>query len=75
LTARRLRVQPCIPSAWPGFEITYRRGNTAFHIVVDNPARVQRGVREVTCDGRVLPGLELPLAEDGGTHEVRVTMG
>jgi cyclic beta-1,2-glucan synthetase len=71
----RLRVQPCIPAAWPGFEVTYHRGNTTFHIVVDNPGRVQRGVRGVACDGRVLPDLEVPLAEEGGTHEVRVTMG
>ncbi|MBV9122155.1 MAG: glycosyl transferase family 36, partial [Planctomycetes bacterium] len=75
LHGHRLRLEPCIPAAWPGFELTYHHGQTVYRIVVDNPEHVQHGVGEVLLDGKVLPDGEVLLTEDGGTHEVRVRMG
>jgi cyclic beta-1,2-glucan synthetase len=72
-----LLVDPCIPSAWPGFEIEYRHRSARYRITVENPRAVSRGVTRLELDGAVLPtdGAGVPLADDGATHEVRVTLG
>jgi cyclic beta-1,2-glucan synthetase len=69
-----LRIDPCIPRDWPGYELTYRHGETSYRIRVGNPDGVNRGVRVVTLDGEVLPGEEIPLLDDGQQHEVEVLM-
>src|SRR6266704_6078829 len=35
-----LRIAPCIPRRWTGFEIAYRHGRTLYRIDVQNPKRV-----------------------------------
>jgi cyclic beta-1,2-glucan synthetase len=68
-------VSPCIPTSWPGFEMTWRFGNTTFAITVTNPKRVCHGVASVTLDDAPVPASAIPLADDGATHQVRVVMG
>jgi cyclic beta-1,2-glucan synthetase len=70
-----LRLDPCIPAAWPGFEITYRHHSATYHIVVENPDRVESGVSQLIIDGVEAPGGVMPLVDDGRTHEVRVLLG
>jgi cyclic beta-1,2-glucan synthetase len=71
-----LRVDPCIPAAWPGFEAWVRLGRQKIHIVVSNPARVSRGVSRMTLDGAVLPDQRVTLDPRlEGTHEVQVELG
>jgi hypothetical protein len=36
---------------------------------------VNRGVRQVTLDRKVLPGNEIPLLSDGGQRQAHVLMG
>ncbi len=43
-----LSIEPCIPRAWSGFEITYKHGSSRYHIAVDNPNGVCRGVVRAT---------------------------
>jgi len=74
-TGQTLRIDPCIPASWPGYELTYRRGKTCFHIQVRNPKGVCRGVREVSLDAQVLADRTISLQEDGRHHEVVVTLG
>ncbi len=66
---------PCIPSGGKGYEITFRSATAEFHITVENPDGVCRGVRSVTVDGREQPDLLIPLAGVTGKHEVRVVLG
>ncbi len=70
-----LQVNPCIPSQWPGYSVTWRENSAGYHIRVDNPDRVNRGVRHITLDGQQLGGNEIPLVDDGKQHEVVVLMG
>ena len=35
-----LRIDPCIPPTWKGFEAWVRMGEQRVHVVVDNPDRV-----------------------------------
>ena len=39
-----LQLDPCIPAAWPGFEMTLRYRGAVYEISVRNPAGVSRGV-------------------------------
>ena len=68
-----LIVEPCIPKSWPSYEMTLRRGGGTWHIRVENPRGVNRGVERVTLDGQDVPELEVTLAA-GGEHEVVVTL-
>jgi cyclic beta-1,2-glucan synthetase len=71
-----LRIDPCIPRGWKGFEITYRHGGTLYRITVENPTGVCRGVSRVSLDGALLPGEEsVALSDDGREHQVHVVLG
>jgi cellobiose phosphorylase len=70
-----LRVDPCIPKAWPGYKLTFRSRNAEYQIAVDNPDGVNRGVRSVDVDGRMRPDGLIPIIDDGGVHHVRVVLG
>lgn len=49
-----LTIDPCIPPEWPGFSVKrIFRGHT-YHIRVENPDRVSRGVVCLELDGREL---------------------
>lgn len=72
-----LRLDPCIPSAWPAFDITYRHGTARYEIAVTNPNGVMRGIIGLELDGEPLPVAEkwVPLQDDGRKHVVRLIMG
>ena len=55
--------------------MTYRDGETVYQIRVENQSGLSRGVGQVTLDGKVLPGNEIPLLSDGRQHQVQVLMG
>ena len=74
LRGNTLRLEPCIPSSWPGFELTYRHGSTTYRILVDNSAGNGRRARSVELDGQRLPTGIVPLIDDSKTHEVRVNL-
>jgi cellobiose phosphorylase len=75
LTGDTLRVEPCVPPRWPGYEITYRHGSATYRVQVDNPAGTGRGVVAVSVDGQPVEGGAVPLRDDGREHDVRVTLG
>ncbi|WP_254899519.1 GH36-type glycosyl hydrolase domain-containing protein [Methylomagnum ishizawai] len=76
LRAGTLFVDPCPPTAWPGFAASLRRGSARYGIAVENPQGVRRGVAALELDGEALPPQGgIPLADDGREHRVRVVMG
>jgi cyclic beta-1,2-glucan synthetase len=70
-----LTFDPCIPRGWPQFEVSYRYGDTVYHITVENPEGINRGVRSVKLEEEDLPSKQLPLDGSGGTRYVRVLLG
>jgi len=70
-----LKIDPCIPGNWPGFQLTYRFGRTPYLVRVENPDGVNRGVRQIVLNGVSLPDNRIPLTDDGRQHKVRVLMG
>ena len=70
-----LKIDPCIPHTLPGFTVTRRYRGAVYHIRVENPDAVQKGVKRVTVNGSPIPGNVLPIAAPGETVEVTVVMG
>ncbi|MGH7541171.1 MAG: GH36-type glycosyl hydrolase domain-containing protein, partial [Gemmatimonadota bacterium] len=71
-----LRIEPCVPDAWGGFEVVLRHADASYHI------RVERVPGSSGCErvGLALDGDEVadgrvPLRREPGAHEVRVRIG
>jgi cyclic beta-1,2-glucan synthetase len=72
-----LDLDPCIPKAWPGFEMTLRHRSARYEIVVENPDGVSRGIAFAEADGTAILArpLRVKLSDDGATHRVLVRLG
>jgi cyclic beta-1,2-glucan synthetase len=68
-------MDPCIPASWPDYAIVWRFGGTRYEIAVSNPQRRCRGIAEAELDGAPVDSRAIPLADDGGTHQVRLVLG
>jgi cellobiose phosphorylase len=75
VTGDTLRLEPCVPRGWPGYEIAYRHGSATYRIRVDNAAATGREVRSVSLDGQPVADGAVPLRDDGREHELCVTLG
>jgi len=76
LRGSTLLLDPCIPRAWPGYEIDFRYHSARYQIVVENPREIGRGVASAEIDGQDLGvTATIPLVDDGLTHRVRVVLG
>jgi cyclic beta-1,2-glucan synthetase len=71
-----LRIEPCIPPSWAGFEAWVELAGRSIHIVVENPDHVASGIATMTLDGESVPSHSIVVTECAlGTHEVRVRLG
>ncbi len=76
LKGSHLHLAPCIPRAWPGFEIAFRYRSSRYRIIVENPQAVCRGVMTVMLDGTALAtGAPIMLVDDALDHELKVILG
>jgi N,N'-diacetylchitobiose phosphorylase len=67
-------VDPCIPATWKGFEVVRQWRGATFHITVENPDGVQKGVRSVALNGRPIEG-PIPPQAAGSVNLVVIVMG
>jgi cellobiose phosphorylase len=70
-----LRINPCIPESWDGFEITRKFRGATYNIKVINKKHVSKGVERVIIDGQTHSPNLLPIFGTGTTHDVVVEMG
>jgi cyclic beta-1,2-glucan synthetase len=70
-----LHVDPCIPRAWPRYEILFRYHSARYRLTVENPRGAMRGVTHISLDGGPVDGREIPLADDGREHQISVVLG
>lgn len=72
-----MEINPCIHREWPGFEFTYRRHGKNFRFVIENPDRIERGVRSLKIDGKIVQTGRIPMNDSGQGKEIeiRVVMG
>jgi cellobiose phosphorylase len=69
-----LRIQPCLPSAWPEASIVRTWRGATYDLQVRNPHHLERGLVELVVDGKPWVGDLLPAFADGKHHEVIATM-
>ncbi|HEY3881595.1 MAG TPA: glycosyl hydrolase family 65 protein [Trebonia sp.] len=72
-----LRIDPVIPSAWPGFTATRRFRGATYEITVRRAGTLDSGMAEgagVRVDGTQVVGTLLPLAAAGATVRVEVVL-
>ncbi len=69
-----LIVDPCIPTDWPGFEVSREWRGATFKIEVKNPDNVSKGVKSLTLNGQVVEGA-IPAQPEGSVNQVIVVMG
>jgi len=70
-----MRMNPVIPVTWPGFNLSYRHGETVYSIQVENPDRCECGVAWVEMDGQRITGGVITLERGLVKHQVIVRMG
>ena len=69
-----LRVDPCVPSTWPGFKaVRVFRGKTV-EIEVKNPDGVCKGVKSMTLNGQAVNGSLLPVDRLKKTNKAEVIL-
>jgi N,N'-diacetylchitobiose phosphorylase len=74
LTFDGMVIDPCVPGDWKRFEIRRQWRGATYNIKVENPDGVQKGVREVTLNGKAISG-PIPAQKAGTLNDVVVTMG
>jgi cyclic beta-1,2-glucan synthetase len=77
LQGDRLLLAPCIPAAWPRFQIRFRHGRTSYAITVENPHGMSGGVATAELDGEALQidPTRIALLDDGLEHRVTLVLG
>jgi cellobiose phosphorylase len=70
-----LRIDPCIPSDWDGFQVERRFRDKLVKITVTNPNGVCQGVKSVTLNDEPLPDNLIPADLLQDVNEVNVVLG
>jgi len=70
-----LRIDPCIPLSWEGFEATRRFRNKELSIKVLNPDGVQKGVKSLKINGKMVEGNIVSIHLMEAKNQVEVIMG
>lgn len=72
-----LHLDPCIPKAWDGFEVSLRHKSGRYEIRVENPDGAGRGIAYAAIDDTVISErpFRLVLTDDGATHRLHIRLG
>ena len=69
-----LIIDPCIPKDWREFDVVRQWRGASFDIRVRNPQGVEKGIKEITVNGKEVKG-PIPVQPAGSRATVRVIMG
>ena len=69
-----LMIDPCIPSDMKGFQVNRTYRGAKYHIRVENPDGVEKGVASLVVNGEAVPGNVIPVQPSGTDIDVRVVM-
>ncbi|MBC7960796.1 MAG: glycosyl transferase [Vallitaleaceae bacterium] len=70
-----LIIDPCIPNEWDGFSVKKVFRGATYHIDIQNPNHVSKGIVQMVVDGKVINGAKCPIFEDRRKHQVIAIMG
>ncbi len=74
-THNGLQINPCIPDGFGSFTLTREYRGTIYHIRVENPNNVQKGVSKMLVDGIAVNGNVIPYDASKKEVNVQVIMG
>ena len=74
-THNGLSIDPCVPKDFGDFELTRKFREGTYNIKVQNPDRVEKGIKSITVDGKAIDGCVIPYIKGKETYDVVVTMG
>ena len=74
-THNRLSIDPCVPKDFGDFELTRKFREGTYNIKVQNPDKVEKGIKSITVDGKAIDGCVIPYVKGKETYDVVVTMG
>ncbi|MCH5249509.1 MAG: glycosyl transferase [Lachnospiraceae bacterium] len=70
-----LSINPCIPEGFGNFELTRKFREGLYNIKVENPNNVEKGIKQITVDGKPVEGCVIPYEKGKTEYNVVVTMG
>jgi cellobiose phosphorylase len=70
-----LRIDPCIPKGWKQFTVIRKFRTSTYKITINNPNNVNKGVKSLTLNGKLIGFNLLPDLNDGKEHTVVVELG
>ena len=68
-----LQINPCVPATWKTFSVSRQWRGACFHIHVENPDGVEKGVKAIYLNGNRVE--RIGVQPEGSVHEVRVIIG
>ena len=69
-----LKVDPCIPKGWKGFDVVRKFRGTTYEISVKNPGGVCTGVKKMLVDGKEIIGNVIPVEQSKKTVKVEIVL-
>jgi len=70
-----LIVDPCIPNDWEKYSVVRKFRNSTYHITVNNPGKINKGVKKLMLNGNPVRGNKIPVTDDRKDHYVEVEIG
>lgn len=70
-----LVINPCIPKDWKEFKVVRKFRNTTYNISVLNPLSINKGVKQILVDEKLILGNKIPLLSDELEHNIIVWLG
>jgi len=69
-----LEIDPCIPADWEGFQVTRKFRGATYRIAIKNSG-VNRGIKRLMVNGKILSGNVVPLQPVGSVNTVEAVLG
>lgn len=70
-----LKIDPCVPKAWDGFEITRKFRGAVYKIKISNPKHVSKGIKKLSVNGKILEGNIIPILAAGSENLIEAVLG
>jgi len=70
-----LKIDPCIPKSWDGFEINRKFRGGLYKIKISNPQHVSKGIKSLIVNGKEIDGNVIPTANPGSKNIIEAVLG
>jgi cellobiose phosphorylase len=70
-----LKIDPCIPKSWDGFEINRKFRGALYKIKIANPQHVSKGIKRLILNGKEISGDIIPPANPGSENIIEAVLG